>query len=200
MENELTVKSNNTDIFNPETFQSMLQVADCFSKSGLVPYTMKGKPADILLVMQMGREMNLKPIQSFQFIDCIKGKPTVKPMGMLALIRMNFTDALINIDDSTAGKVIVTMGRHQGDKNAYTSTWTLERAKQSQLTTKDNWIKQPQTMLKWRAIADAARTVFPDILLGTMTRDEVESSEFPEEKLELEEIKIKIKKDDIEVN
>ena len=202
MSNELTTKTekkdSSLDIFNPESFQAMYNVADMFSKTGLVPSSLRGKPADVLLILQMGNEMQMKPTQALQMIDCIQGKPTVKPQGMLALIRIKFPDAIIRIDDSNAGKVTVTMGRCQSDQDLYTSTWTLDRAKVMGLTGKDNWKKQPQTMLKWRAVADAARTVFPDILLGAMLKDEAEDVESrPVEKAIKQ---IAEKKSDIEMN
>ena len=199
MSNEITkVKDNSLDIFNPESFQAMYNVADMFSKTGLVPSSLRGKPADVLLILQMGNEMQMKPTQALQMIDCIQGKPTVKPQGMLALIRMKFPDAIIRIDDSINGKVVVTMGRCQSDQDLYTSTWTIDRAKVMGLTGKDNWKKQPQTMLKWRAVADAARTVFPDILLGAMIKDEAEDVKTP--LVQQAEEMIAAKKDDIEMN
>ena len=46
-------------------------------------------------------------------------------------------------------------------------------AKTLGLAGKDNWKKQPATMLKWRAVSACARVVFPDVIQGMYTPEEI---------------------------
>src|SRR3990167_1879798 len=41
------------------------------------------------------------------------------------------------------------------------------------LASRDNWQKQPQTMLQWRAISEACRVGFPDAICGLFTPEEI---------------------------
>jgi hypothetical protein len=57
-------------------------------------------------------------------------------------------------------------GQRRGSPNVQEVTWTIERAQHLNLTTKDNWRKQPQAMLQARATAEIARLVASDVILG----------------------------------
>ena len=55
-------------------------------------------------------------------------------------------------------------GRRKGDEDWQEVVWTIERAGQLGLTTKDQWKKQPQTMLVARATGELCRLVAADAL------------------------------------
>ena len=52
--------------------------------------------------------------------------------------------------------------------------WTMERAKNAQLTGKDNWRKYPRQMLKARVISEGVRMTYPGVAVGLYTPEEVE--------------------------
>lgn len=164
--------------FGDSSVSSMMKLSETLAKSSLIPSALRGKPSDILLIFMMANELGIAPIQAMNGINVIQGKPCISPQLMVALIHSKIATAIISIDDSKDGVVTCTMARN--DKTpGYTSTWDMDRAKALGLTAKDNWKKQPQTMLKWRAIGDAARTVFPDVIMGLYLPEEMES--VPEE-------------------
>jgi hypothetical protein len=66
-----------------------------------------------------------------------------------------------------------TVSMKRVGRSPHTETFTLQSAAELGLAGKDNWKKQPATMLKWRAIAACARVVFPDVLLGFYTPEEI---------------------------
>lgn len=158
--------------YDPLVIKAQLVMAERMAQSKLIPYTLHKKPHDILIILQQGRELNIPPMQALNGINVIQGKPTVSPQLMLAMIYRGMPNALIEFDLNEKDSVaIVTMAR-AGGVNKYTSTWSLDRANKMGLTGKDNWKKQPMTMLKWRAVSDAARIVFPDIISGIYTTEE----------------------------
>jgi hypothetical protein len=55
-----------------------------------------------------------------------------------------------------------------------TITWTFEQAKQAGLTGKDNWKNYPRAMLRARVVSEGIRTVFPGVVLGVYTPEEVQ--------------------------
>jgi hypothetical protein len=55
-----------------------------------------------------------------------------------------------------------------------TITWTFEQARKAGLTGKDNWKNYPRAMLRARVVSEGIRTVFPGVVLGVYTPEEVQ--------------------------
>lgn len=147
-------------------FNMMVKRSEILARSTLLPSSLRNKAADILIIMMMAQELNIPPLQALNGINVIQGKPVISPQLMIALIRSKVPNSYIEIVERE-GECKCLMSRDKEDKNQiYTSTWTLERAQEMGIASKDNWKKQAGTMLKWRAVGDCARTVFPDILSG----------------------------------
>jgi hypothetical protein len=69
---------------------------------------------------------------------------------------------LLDSDD----KRCVMRGRRAGETEWQTVTWTIERAAKLGLTGKDQWRKQPQTMLEARATGTVCRLIASDVLFA----------------------------------
>jgi hypothetical protein len=149
-------------------FSELMQAADFLSKSQLIPASIRGKPADVAIILQTGLEVGIPPMQALNGIDVIQGKIAISPQLGLALVRSRVPNALITTEaDKATMTVKVTMARDKNDPStAYTAVWDMARAQKMGLTGKDNYQKQPLTMLQWRATMDALRMVFPDVLKG----------------------------------
>ena len=176
-----------TDIILKEQaeYDFLTKQATTLAKSSLVPSAFRGKPADIYLAMKMGRELGLGDVQSLQSIHVIQGRPTVSAQTMIALIRKNFPDAYINIVSDCNGATC-TMARSKEDKeNAYVAHWNMKKAQGMNLTSKDNWRKQPENMMRWRAVSEAARFIFPDAIMNMYTPDETEDIVESEKEVDL---------------
>ena len=163
---ELTTTQNDYSI---DAIEALEKMADKLSKSTLMPYTLKGKPADIAVILLMGKELSIPPMQAIQQISVVNGRPVLEGKLMLAMIYRRFPDAQINIENNKEEKsVVVSMARNKDDK-PFVTTWTMERAAKfnyGKNGLKDNWSKHPLEMLRWRGVAEAARIKFPDIHLG----------------------------------
>jgi hypothetical protein len=55
-----------------------------------------------------------------------------------------------------------------------TITWTLEDAKRAGLASGDQWKKYPRQMLAARAISEGVRSVYPSVVSGLYTPEEVQ--------------------------
>ena len=150
--------------------RTMLDLAGSLVKSGLLPNAIKS-PEAALGVLLKGRELGLAPMQSFDSIDVIQGKPTLKPQAMLALIYSSPSCELVEFGDCTTEAATVTMKRRGSPPHS--ETFMMTDAKALGLATKDNWKKQPAVMLRWRAVAACARVVFPDVIQGMYTPEEI---------------------------
>lgn len=159
------------------TWSELKERAEYFAQSQLIPQALRGKPHDIAIILQMGMEVGLSQLQSLNGINVIQGKPSVSPEAQLALIRSRCPDAFIKIDmDHVKQTVTVTMARSTSKEHldqSFTAVWDITRAQKMGYLNKDNYKTQPMVMLKWRAVGEAARTVFSDILKGLYSDEEM---------------------------
>src|SRR2546427_12720258 len=65
------------------TFTEALQLCEVLAQSTMVPEQYVGKPGDILIAIQYGAELGVKPLQAIQGIAVINRRPTI--WGDLAL-------------------------------------------------------------------------------------------------------------------
>lgn len=139
-------------------------------KTGFLPQSIK-TPEQAMAIILTGRELGIGTMAALNTINVIQGKPTISPQLMLALINRSGQLEDIQITgDSSDG--ITCMMKRRG-RTAHSSHFGPREAAAMGLNSKDNYKKQPATMYKWRSVADCARAVFPDIILGLYTPDEM---------------------------
>lgn len=148
-----------------------MDYARAVSVAALLPQAYRGKPADIMLAMGLGQAMGLSPAESLYRIDVIQGKPTASAELIAANVRKAGHKLRVFGDDQSATAIII-----RADDPDFEFKVTRDRAwaQQMGLTSKDNYKKQPGTMLQWRAITAVARLACPEALYGVAyTPDEM---------------------------
>lgn len=103
----------------------------------------------------------------------ILGRPALKADAMLA--RFQQAGGKVEWKDYTDTKVSGTFSHPQG--GSLFVEWDMERARKAQLGGKDNWAKYPRSMLRARVISEAIRTVYPGVIVGVYTPEEVQDME-----------------------
>jgi hypothetical protein len=147
----------------------LLNVGDLLVKSGMLPNSIRTPEAAMAIIVK-GMELGLPPMAALAGITVIQGKPTVSPQLMLSLI--NLSGQLENLDVETGMQgATVTMKRR--GRSAFTSRFGPAEAKAMGLDSKDNYKKQAPVMYQWRAVAGCARVVFPDVIDGLYTPEEM---------------------------
>jgi hypothetical protein len=137
------------------------QVAQSLAKTSFVPATLRGKPADITAAILAGQELGLQPMATLRSIDVIQGTPALRAHAMRALVQSHGHE--VELVESTPAKCVMR-GRRKGAENWQQVIWTIERAGQLGLTGKNEWKKQPQTMLIARATGEICRLIASDAL------------------------------------
>ncbi len=173
MESFPSTNPDHANLFmNESAFNVMVKRSEFLARSQIIPKSLQGKPADIMVIFMMAMELDIPPMQALNGINVIQGKPTISPQLMLALIKKRLPNAYIKIVEAE-GEVECTMARDKSHlDDVFVSKWNFEKAKKMGLVSKDNYQKQLNTMLRWRAVGEAARIVFPDIISGTYLPDE----------------------------
>ena len=149
-----------------------MEYAKVVSVGAMLPAQYRGKPADILIAMGLGRAMGLSPAESLYRIHVIQGRPTASAELIAANVRKAGHILRVKGDETSARAVII---RSDDPDFEFESVWDLTRAKRLGLSDKDGWKKQPGTMMRWRAITEVARLACPEALYGVAyVREELE--------------------------
>jgi hypothetical protein len=123
----------------------------------------RGKPDEITAAILTGQELGLQPMASLKSIDVIQGQPALRAHAMRAIVQGKGHElALVESDD----KHCVMRGRRKGTAEWQEVTWTIQRAGLLGLLGKDQWKKQPGTMLIARATGEICRLIASDALHG----------------------------------
>ena len=144
--------------------QNQMDLAQKLVASRLLPDSIK-TPEQALAIMMKGKELGLLPMQAFAQINVIQGKPTLSPEGMLALIHQRFPKAVIKFVRLDRNGCEIHAARHAGE-DLTKIAFEEEDAKSAGLLGKENWRKYPRAMYRSRAVAEMARTIFPDAIAG----------------------------------
>ena len=174
-------------LYNPGNIEEAMKFAKAMSQSGLVPEHFKGNPANILVAVQWGYEIGLKPIQSLQNIAVINGRAGLWGDAILALVKQQ--DNFNGIKETTEGKLqdktmIATCSIARllpsGKEDITTATFSMKDAEIAGLLHKRGpWQQYTKRMLQLRARGFAVRDAFPDALRGLVTAEELQ--DYPEE-------------------
>lgn len=151
------------------SFEELWKAAQVMIASKMLPAHVRD-PEQVIVTIQYGKEIGLPPMVSLRLIQVIQGTPTVAPQAMMALVEKSgqLADRVIEITPDFVSVTLQRVGR-----SPHTEVFGHENAVAMGLASKDNYKKQAQTMYKWRAISACCRVVFPDIINGLYTTEEI---------------------------
>ena len=152
---------------------AQMDYARAVSTANLLPQAYRGKPADIMLAVGLGQSMGLSPAESLYRIDVIQGKPTASAELIAANVRKAGHILRLRVDEQAVSATCTII---RADDPDYEHTVTRDKAwaQTMGLLAKDNYKKQPATMLGWRAVTACARMACPEALYGVAyTADEM---------------------------
>jgi len=137
------------------------QIAQQLARTSFVPASLRGKPDDITAAILAGQELGLQPMATLRSMDVIQGTPALRAHAMRGLVQSKGHKVVLV---SASAEKVVMRGKRKGDREWQEVEWTIERARILGLTGKDQWKKQPQTMLVARATGEICRLVASDVL------------------------------------
>jgi hypothetical protein len=156
--------------FTNRSFEQINHICKIIADSDFAPKDYRGKPGNVLIAIQMGMELGLKPMQALQGIAVINGRPSIWGDAMLALVQSHHDYEYHDekIKDGVAYCTIKRKGHPE-----YTYEFSVEDAKQAELiNSTPSWKKYPKRMLQQRARGFALRNKFADALKGIITAEE----------------------------
>jgi len=161
-----------------DTYESAYRFAQSVVKSGLAPKSFQS-PEAVLVAMQQGAELGLKPMQSLQHIAVINGRPSIYGKAATGIVMQS---GLVEVfeewfegegDDLTAFCKV----KRKGLQSVKTAKFSMADAKKANLIGKQVWREYTNDMLMYKARARAF-TIFNDVLCGLSFAEDI--SEVPE--------------------
>jgi hypothetical protein len=158
----------------PPTLAERIELCRFLADANLLPQALRKQPANVLLIMHKALALNLPLSVALEHLHVIDGKVGHSAellRGLLA--RAGHILRWIEISDKTAtGELIL---RHD-PRNPRRETFTIADAQRMKLVNKDNWQKDPASMLVARATTRLISRHCPEIAvaLGNLSAIDVE--------------------------
>ena len=159
-------------------FGDLQQMATVVAKAGCFGFKTMEQAAALMLVAQAD---GLHPAKAATHYHIINGKPSLTADAMLA--RFQGAGGRVNWDAYSDDGVTGTFSHALG--GSVSITWTIARAKKAGVGNLD---KFPAAMLRARCISEGVRTVYPGVIVGMYTPEEVSTFEQPIRTLEIETV------------
>ena len=157
---------------------SLIEKAKLLAASDLLPPAFQKKPANVLIALELAKELSLSPLMVMQNVHIIHGKPSFSSAFLLALLHKSGDFSKIDFEVSNEGdKCRLVAYPTKGSEKPVEGPWvSLEMAKAEGWSTKagSKWKTMPELMLRYRAATFFVRTCAPHLLMGFQTHDEVE--------------------------
>lgn len=145
--------------------RTQMQWAKLASQGDIIPDAYRNKPANILVAIGFGAAMGLSYADSLYRINVIKGKPTMSAELIASQVRKAGHKLRIYKNEAHESVKAVII-RKDDPKFEFSAVRDKAWAQKMGLAQKDNYRKQPMTMLTWRAITAVAREACPEALYG----------------------------------
>ncbi len=148
-------------------FNDLSLMANAVAKSGFLGTK---SPEDALTIMMVAQSEGRHPGSVIKDYHIINGKPSLKADAMVARFQQAGGKLKWIKLDNTIAEAEFT--HEQG--GSITISWTIEQANTAGLTKNPTWKKFPRAMLRSRVVSEGIRTIYPAVISGTYTPEEVE--------------------------
>ena len=160
-----------------KTYEDAYRFAVSVQKSGLAPQSFR-TPEQILVAMQHGAELGLKPLQALQSIAVIQGRPCIWGKALPALVMRSGNLEVFEewFEGSGENLKALCKVKRKGVDAPRTESFSVEDAKTAGLWKKAGpWQQYPKDMLRYRARARAF-VLFADVLAGVGIAEEMQDA------------------------
>lgn len=154
-----------------DVFEKAEAIAGKLARSSLLPTAVRGKPADLAVILVTGQELGLSPMQALRGLHVVEGRPVLAAELLVGLVKKHPACRYFRLVESTDARAVYETHRG-GEPEPTRMEWTIKQAQQAGLGGRHNWKAHPAAMLRARASAALARAVYPDVAMGIYDTDE----------------------------
>ncbi|WP_455951393.1 hypothetical protein [Arcanobacterium haemolyticum] len=151
--------------------QDAATLAKAVCATDFCPAHFRGKFGDAAVAIMKGAYLGFDPISSLEAIYVISGKPALYSRTMQSVV---LTAGHEIWTEAQSADSVTVCGRRHGSERVESSTWDISRAQTAGYTKNARYKTNPQEMLYAKAVAEVARKIAPDALMGLMSAEEME--------------------------
>lgn len=170
--------TNNVDLFE-ENLDREIKRAELMSQADMIPEKFKGNPANVLVAREIASTMGESAWVTMKELYFVGNIPTFSAKYMRSRVRQagHILREEFNEETTTARCVII---RKDDPDFEHVTTWDREKAVAHGLWGKGHWKKNPELMLKNRAVSECVREACNEVMGGvSYTAEEAEAMQQP---------------------
>lgn len=174
--NAIATRQNTSYSLEPTSFGEALQFAKMIADSDLAPKDFRNKPTNVLVAIQMGREVGLSPMQALQNIAVVNGRPAIWGDAALALVKASglCDDVIERMEGEGDNAVAICIAKRKGAAPVERRFSVADARAAGLLGKQGPWTQYRSRMQQMRARGFAIRDAFPDVLRGLITHEEAQ--------------------------
>lgn len=147
-----------------QELQAAHQLGSALCKTAFVPKDFAQKPEAAAAAILAGKSLGMDPLGALQNIFVVHGRPGLYARTMHALVMSHGHEV---IRTEATPESVTVKARRKGTPEWQEFTWTIQRATQAgYVKTNQKYKDEPIAMLTAKALAEACRTIAPDVLTG----------------------------------
>lgn len=152
-----------------------IHYAEVLADAGLLPDAFKKNPPNVLIAIEVARTLDEAPFTVMQEMAVISGKPSFSAKFMRTRVRKAGHRLRETFENGVARCVII---RRDDPDFEHVAEWDEKKAKQHGYWGKGHWAKNPQLMLRNRALSECVREACNEVM-GSIDYTDDEIVDFP---------------------
>lgn len=166
-------------LLEPDKLNQLWRLAKIFSDSTMVPSHFQKHHEDCFIACQMALRLRVDPFMLMQSTYVVHGRPGMEAKLVIALANARGCfKGPIQYDMSGEGesRSCTAFAIHKSDGSRCEMTVSMATARAEGWASKagSKWKTIPDLMLRYRSASWLVRTYCPEVMVGLMTRDELE--------------------------
>lgn len=175
------VKTGGLNVFaDAGNFETALKMADCLSKSTVVPKDYQGNTGNCMIAIEMASRINTSPMMVMQNLYVVNGRPAWSSQWIIAMInssRRYKTELQFEFGNAKedGGLSCYAWAEDYAGHQVKGPKITMKMADSEGWTNKNGskWKTMPEVMIQYRAASFFGRMNCPDMIMGIYSQDEV---------------------------
>lgn len=155
--------------------QAIQGLAEGLSRTDFVPKEFRGSAGNVTAVILKGKSLGLDPMQSLEMFYVVHGRVGMYSKAMLQLV-IRAGHSLVAVERTE--QQVTVRARRRGETEYVDYTWSITRATKAGYANKDKYKTNPMEMLHWKAIAEACKFTFPDVIGGLTSVEDLELGDY----------------------
>lgn len=176
-----TQNTGNLSVFSDaKSFEVALRMADCLSKSTVVPREYQGNNGNCMIAIEMASRINTSPMMVMQNLYIVNGRPAWSAQWIISMINSSHrykTELQFDFghDKDDGGLSCTAWAEDWNGHKVLGPKITMNMANAEGWTNKNGskWKTMPEVMIQYRAASFFGRMNCPDMIMGIYSKDEV---------------------------